>query len=105
MIAQLIFGIYFIIKGIVKHYSTKPSLFTSETITNRLSNEELSRYLKKVGKVYIAFGILVVTMGQIEHRYNPELLPYVITYIVLGLLLIGILFYFNKKYLGQYILR
>lgn len=103
--AQLFLGIYFVVKGIVQHYSKEPNLFVSEISVQIISKDKLPNYLKKVGKIHIILGIIIATMGQIEYRYNPEPRTFIITYIILGLICISMLFYLNKKYAGNYILR
>ncbi|GGA60025.1 hypothetical protein [Ornithinibacillus halotolerans] len=105
MFAQLFLGIFFIIKGIVEHIARKPNLFIPEAAVQNIPKEELSNYLKKVGKVHILLGAFIASMGQIEFWYKPELWIYITTYIVLGFGLIGILLYLNKRYSGSYIMR
>lgn len=105
IVTQLLLGILFIVNGIVHHRSTGTNIFVSETVTKNLTKDKLPVYLKKVGKVYIFLGILVVTMGQIEYRYNPDQTLFYTTYIILGLASLSTLFYSNKKYTGYYISR
>ncbi|HLU21428.1 MAG TPA: hypothetical protein VKZ77_02980 [Bacillaceae bacterium] len=101
MYAQLFLGIFFIIQGITKHFSRKPNLLISKVVFQRLSDEEVSSYLKKVGKVNILFGLIVVTMGQIEYRYQPNPWIFLPTYILLGLACIALIIYINKRYTGN----
>ena len=85
MFAQLFLGINFIVIGIVQHYSKKPSFFLSEDVIQRISKKELPCYLRRVGKAFVALGILFITMGQIEYHYNPEISAFIVTDIILGL--------------------
>ncbi|MGD6856420.1 hypothetical protein [Bacillus infantis] len=105
MSIQLILGIYFIAIGIGEHYSTKPGFFLSKDTVQCIAKDDLPIYLRKIGKIHIVLGLLFVTMGQIEHRYNPDLLVFIMTYIVLGLSCFFLIIYLNKKYSGKYILR
>lgn len=92
-------------KGIVQHYSRESNLFVPEIATQIISKDKLPIYLKKIGKIHIILGITIATMGQIEYRYNPESLVFLTTYITLGFACISMIFYLNKKYTGNYILR
>ncbi len=105
MFAQLILGSFFVIKGIVEHFSRKPNFFISEITLRSIFSKFLPNYLKKVGKTHIVFGFIIISMGQIEYRFNPELWIFINSYIVLGLSCIAVLLYLNKRYSGNYILR
>ena len=105
MFAQLFLGIYFVLKGIVEHYTRKPNLFVSEGTIQSVYKENLPSYLKRIGKIHIFLGVFIAIMGQIEHWYNPELWIFIMVYIILGFACIGVIIYLNKKYSGDYILR
>lgn len=105
MVTQLLLGIYFIGKGIVEQYSRNSNLFFSEATIQSISNDNLVIYLRRIGKIHMILGILFVTMGQIEYRYNPEPMFFISTYIILVLVCILMIIYLNKKYLGNYVLR
>lgn len=105
MFAQLFLGLFFIIKGIVEHFARKPNLFVFERQIQNIPKEKRTSYLKKVGKVHIVLGAFIMTMGQIEYRYDPDTSMFITTYILIGFGLIGLLIYFNKKYSGSYVLR
>lgn len=104
MFAQLFLGFFFIVKGIVEHFSRKPNLFLSEAAIQSISTAELSSYLNKVGKTHIALGVFIASMGQIEYRYNPELWVFITVYIILGLAFIAVIASLNKRYSGSFML-
>ncbi|MFA9560502.1 hypothetical protein ACERII_24690 [Evansella sp. AB-rgal1] len=105
MFALLFLGIYFVVIGIVEHYARNPNLFISEATIQSISEENLPNYLKRAGKIHIFLGIFIAIMGQIEYWYNPELWIFIMTNIILAFGYLGLIFYLNKKYSGNYKLR
>src|SRR5690625_2923549 len=102
MFVQLFLGIYFVAKGIVELYARKPNFLLSEGTILSIPKKNLSSYLKRVGIVHIFLGTFVATMGHIEYWHNPELWPFIMTYIIIGFTCLGIIVYLNKKYTGYY---
>lgn len=102
---QLFLGIYFVVEGIVYLNSKQSNFFVSETMVQMIKKEQLPIYLKKVGIIHILIGILIVTMGQIEYRYQPNPKTFVSIYIILALPCVSMLFFLHKKYTGHFIIR
>ena len=102
---QLFLGIYFVVQGIVHLNSKQSNFFVSETVVQMIKKEQLPIYLKKVGIIHILIGILMVTMGQIEYRYQPNPKTFVSIYIILAFSCVSMLFFLNKKYTGHFIIR
>lgn len=98
MFAQLLVGIYFIVTGVAEYFTKKPNWFVSSRRIERVSTENVSIYLRKVGKVHIFLGMFIATMGQIEQWLKPELSIFITTYIVIGFGCIGMVSYLHKKY-------
>jgi|SRR5690554_1357984 len=105
MFAQLLMGIFFIIRGTVEIFARKPNYFLSKGTIDSIPKENLPIYLKRVGIVHILLGVLFATMGHIEYWHNPEPRIFITIYIVIGLILLGMIVFLNKKYSGNYILR
>ncbi|RSD28660.1 hypothetical protein [Mesobacillus subterraneus] len=105
MITPLLAGSYYLIWGFLRNRSSKTNHNINKAIKSSLSADDLPKYLNQTGTVFMAVGVLIISIGQVEHWYNPHPFVLILGASLLGAICLAFLLNINKKYLGRFIPR
>jgi hypothetical protein len=101
--AQIFLGIGIIAKGIF-HWANS-TVFISNKVKQKISEHQLEEFQKGMVLPHFLLGMLFIGMGIIEEMNIFKTSIFVVIYIVLAVIPLGMILVNNKKYSGDYFLR
>lgn len=100
MFAQIFLGIALIVKG--AFHWIKPNVFINNKVRQRINEDQIEKFQKGMALPHFLLGMLFISMGVIEKMDSLKTPKFMVIYIILGVIPLGMILVNNKKYSGSY---